>query len=114
MTTTSFWQFAGCVCWAADRRMNPLSRCQAKTGAYTPELASSPGAIYPKNAGQGRQSLARRLHFLEPLTPDADLLMMFVDRFAIRGIQHAIYFVVPLVEPGLVMCDRELVRRRVL
>ena len=40
--------------------------------------------------------------------------MMLVDRFGVRGVQHAIDHVFLLAEQDVVVRDAELVRRRVL
>ena len=71
-------------------------------------LASAPGAIYA-DAGQGPPSIACRLHFLDPVTLDAGLRMMLVDRLEARGVQHAIDHVVLLTEQDVVVRDPELV-----
>ncbi len=101
-----------------SRRLSSLGKDMRRTATAIPArfpwiLASDPGAIYA-DAGQGYPSPARRLHFVDKVALDAGLRMMLVDRFGVRGIQHAINHVVLLAKQDVVVRDSELVRRRVL
>ncbi len=51
---------------------------------------------------------------MDPVTLDAGLRMMLVDRFGVRGVQHAIDLVVLVAEQDVVVRDPELVRRCIL
>ena len=88
----------------------PLTQSGNVFSASLPRIAQlstrAPAKRYPSHP--------RRLHFVDTFTGDAGLRMMLLNRFDVRGIQHAIDLVVLLAIQDIVVCDPELVRRRIL
>jgi len=94
----------------SKKREAPLTQ----NGNVSPGSSLRIAELSTRTPAKGYPSLACRLHFVDKVTLDAGLGMMLVDRFGVRGVQHAIDLVVLLAKQDVVVRDPELVRRRVL
>ena len=85
-----------------------------QNGNVSPWFSFRISEVSTRRPAKGYPSRPRRLHFVDPITLDAGLRMMLVDRFGVRGVKHTIDLVVVLAEQDVVMRDPELVWRRIL